>query len=330
MNEIKKNIYDELEKKYVNDIDNINILVSYFEENIIKYILTKQFNFDYGLPLEYKIKVSYEYKYKAIPYLGGDSPLYGSSFSDTILSYVLTYFSYKLLYPKLRLLDIENILNSMDIQLFNSLKKNFKININTIKEYEKNKMHYLNNLNEDFILDDDFLELYIKTCLNKNITYYEKCKNISFTELLLKKNVKNYVGFTGTAYIQLPKEMDVLYIDNIEINKSSVNNKNGIKVSETVEKAVESIILNNRKMLNFYKNKNNKLLINNIFECINNYNVLIDIGAVFINLSNDDFIKKYNEVSDKKKYFVYFNNGIKIYNTITNQYEKESSLNKKK
>ena len=329
MDEIKKNIYNELKKKYVDDIKNINILVSYFEKNIIKYIFTKQFNFDYGLPLEYKIKVPNEYKYKAIPYLGGDAPLYGSSFSDTILSYVLTYFSYKLLYPKLRLLDIENILNSPDIQLFNSLTKNFKININTIDDYKKNKMHYLNNLNENFILDDNFLELYIQSCLNKNITYYEKCKNISFTELLLKKNVNNYVGFTGTAYIQLPKQIDVLYMNNVEIIKSPVSNKNNVEVSKTVEEAVKSIILSDRKMLKFYKNKNNTLLINNIFDCINNYNVLIDIGAVFINLSNDDFIKKYNEVSDKKKYFVYFNNGIKIYNTITNQYEKESSLNKK-
>ena len=44
------------------------------------------------MPEKYNTKLKDNYKYKAIPYSSGDSPNFGSEFSDPILSYVLTYF----------------------------------------------------------------------------------------------------------------------------------------------------------------------------------------------------------------------------------------------
>ena len=69
----------------------------------------------------------------------------------------------------------------------------------------------------------------------------------------------------------------------------------------------------------YYINKSDNY-IEDIFNCLSIYDVLIDIGAVFINYTNDQIKNKYKNLSNRKKYFVYFDNGIKIYNLDIDNY----------
>ena len=67
---------------------------------------------------------------------------------------------------------------------------------------------------------------------------------------------------------------------------------------QNVEEAIRYILLTKTKFEKFYKSKTSDIIAN-IFECIEKYDVLIDIGAIFINYTNDDFIKKYNILLSK-------------------------------
>ena len=134
--------------------------------------------------------------------------------------------------------------------------------------------------------------------------------------LLLYKNVKNLISFTGTAYISLPEDLDIKYNGN-PINYGQINE------FSTIEESIKFIIDNKTEKI--VKN-NSQELINDIFICISNYDVLIDIGAIFINLSNNDFFERYKKVNSNKKYFVYFENSSKILNIETGKYESKLSI----
>ena len=53
-----------------------------------------------------------------------------------------------------------------------------------------------------------------------NLFYNKTTKNISFTDLML---IKNYVAFTGTAYISKIEEMT--YINNTMIERTKIKAK---------------------------------------------------------------------------------------------------------
>jgi hypothetical protein len=320
-------------------IDISNPLFNYFKLNILDYILTKQFNYDYGIPENYPINTAIKDKYKAIPYSGGDNPVYGSDFSDPILTQVLTYFCYyiNLKKNKLRLIDKQNIIvlyekeyiddvyvgeekNEFIQKFLNFFGKDIKDQDKDIEQYLEYKSYYLNNISDTLQIDNDKFELYVTSILNKNNHYYKLCKNISFTELLLHKNVKNIISFTGTAYIQLPQEPDIGYLDDKIVEYGSINS------FDNIEQAIQDIIKNVTKT-NLYAVNRSDSLIDDIFSCISNYDVLIDIGAVFINFTNETFKKRYRDVPNRKKYFVYFENAMVIYNLDTETYESKSVIN---
>ena len=83
--------------------------------------------------------------------------------------------------------------------------------------------------------------------------------------------------------------------------------------------------MNDKKTRFFGVNKTDSL-IDDIFSCIAPYDALIDIGAVFINYTNETFKNRYKEILKRKKYFIYFENSIKIYNLDNNTYELKSSI----
>jgi len=311
-------------------------LIEYFKSNILDYILTKQFNYEYGLPDVYPDNTTPNYMYRAIPYSGGDAPLYGSDFSDPILTYTLTYFCYYLNLERNKLrkidkIDIINIYeqNYKDISLDESsqvefLKKFngfFNKNIIYMKKYFENREIFLNEITcGAFDVDADIFEQNIKQILDKdnNKNYYKQCQNISFNDLLLHKNVKNIVSFTGTAYIELPTESNISYEGGKQIEYGKINHL-------SIEEAIQSIIINPIKTKLYGMNDSDNL-INDIFSCIGNYDVLIDIGAVFINYTNEAFKLEYKKVQNRKKYLVYFENSINIYNMDTNTYESKSAI----
>ena len=77
--------------------NNKNIIIEYIIDKLLPFILTKKYNFHYGIPENYPLNSihSESEKFKAIPYIAVDVPAYGSEFSDTILTIILTYFTYR-------------------------------------------------------------------------------------------------------------------------------------------------------------------------------------------------------------------------------------------
>jgi hypothetical protein len=317
--------------KELNDED-YNKIKFYIKENILNFILTKQFNYDYGIPENYNlIDNKVNYKFKAIPYAGGDNPILGSEFSDPILGYILTYFSYRLLSPNFRLIDKEYIIDMLltdyyqvDIdeqqEIFIIIKSFFKCKITDILDYNVNKLFYLNNIKYDFCIDDKLFERFILSILNLNSNYNKKCLNISFNDLMLYKYVKNFISFTGTAFMRPPINIDISYLNNKFIDYSKINQFDN--VNESIEYIIKDV--NKTKL---FKNVDENL-IENIFLCLHKYEVLIDIGAIFINYNDEMFINRYKNIKRKKKYFVYFDNGIKILNLENNKFEIKDIIKK--
>ena len=337
-----KQIIDKFDKMFPKD--NSIPIMKYIKDNILIFILTKQFNLDYGMPENYNLDSKTIYKFKAIPYSAVDSPIMGSEFSDPILTYILTLFCYKFVKGKYRKIDKDYILeyydnlysqNKNDIRSFTLLKNLFTNNDLTFEytNYKKNKEYYMTIYNDTFNISDEF-DIIIKKILEMNKIYYKKCKNISFNDLLLSRNVKNFICFTGTAYIDPPKGFPddknfelITEVDNEKnISRKIVKIDYYKKNDNTVLDSVKSIIMNRIIMIKMYSNKYSSLLITNIFNCLEKYDVLIDIGGVFTNYNITRFITEYNKTTLRKNYIVYFDNGRKVYNLETKQFETDKSI----
>jgi len=303
-------------------------LIEYIKENILFFILTKQFNFDYGMPDSYSKSISYNYKFKAIPYSAVDNPVMGSEFSDPILTYILTSFCYKIVNNKFRKIDkdyiinyLENICKLSETKIDN-LFDLFLDKPRSFTHYFENRSHFVSKTKEVFELSVENFNIITKEILDINNSYYSECKNISFNDLLLSKNIKNFVCFTGTAYIKPP-------IGNIgELIFESGNEITYTKVTPypNVLDAVMNIICNEEIVKNLYINKNESL-VTDIFCTLDQYDVLIDIGGIFIKYNISLFIDEYRKLEHAKEYIVYFDNGRKIYNLKTNQFTNDQAIN---
>lgn len=303
-------------------------LIEYIKENVLFFILTKQFNFDYGMPDSYSESMSYNYKFKAIPYSAVDNPVMGSEFSDPILTYILTLFCYKIVNNKFRKIDKDYIINYLEsICKLSETKRDDLFNLfldlpRSLKHYFENKLHFVSRAKEVFELSDENFNTITKQILDINNSYYKYCYNISFNDLLLSKNIKNFVCFTGTAYIKPPigNEGDIIFESGNEITYSKV------APYPNVLDAVMNIICNQEIVQNLYINKNESL-ITDIFCTLDKYDVLIDIGGIFIKYNINLFIDEYRKLEHAKEYIVYFDNGRKIYNLKTNQFTNDQSIN---
>ena len=323
-------------------------LSNYFKTVIFGIVFTNQYNYNYGLPETYNNIKDLNYKFKVIPYNGVNSPVYGSEFSDIILSYVLTYITYRLLLKTHRLRKIDklfmmesiiyNIENEIDEEKNMHLFQNmFEEKIpETILKYTNNKMFYDEYINPDCVIElEDFNE-HLIAILEKNIEYSEKCKNISFTDLLLHNNIKNYIAFTGTTYMNLPKDI-ITYKDDKQIEQSKITIQqiiDGVSTifEKTVSETIETIIQDNNinKLFRINNNEHFGNLVEQIFQCLYNYDVLIDIGGYILHLDDNAFIHKYvsdvylknkdnKTVQKPKRYLYYFDNGPKIYDCVENK-----------
>jgi len=318
--------YNELiEKNFSQNKEEIKSLLDYVKQNILYFLLTKQYNFDYGMPEFYYGNIDINYIYKAIPYTAVDNPAMGSEFSDSILTYILTIFCYKIVDGEYRNIDKEFIINyyeqnkdiiqeSKFFELFDEKPLHYDL-------YKKNRDFYKSKSKKKFEIDTDIFDNILKNILNLNDTYYKNCKNISFNDLLLHKNVKNFVSFTGTAYIKPP----IGCITDLNFNKDTYINFSKIPPYSSVLDAVMNIICDETKLKNI--NVNNNLFIEDIFCCLNQYEVLIDIGGIFIKYNINSFIDEYKKLKNFKEHIVYFDNGRKIYNIHTHQFVNDDSIN---
>jgi len=303
-------------------------LIEYIKENVLFFILTKQFNFDYGMPDSYSESMSYNYKFKAIPYSAVDNPVMGSEFSDPILTYILTLFCYKIVDSKFRKIDKDYIINYLEsICKLSETKIDDLFNLfldlpRSLKHYFENKLHFIGKAKEVFKLTDENFNIITKQILDINNSYYSSCKNISFNDLLLSKNIKNFVCFTGTAYIKPPigNERELIFESGNEITYTKV-----VPYPNVLD-AVMNIICNEEIVQNLYINKNDSL-ITDIFCTLDKYDVLIDIGGIFIKYNINLFIDEYRKLEHAKEYIVYFDNGRKIYNLKTNQFTNDQAIN---
>jgi hypothetical protein len=282
------------------------------------------------MPDSYSESISYNYKFKAIPYSAVDNPVMGSEFSDPILTYILTLFCYKIVNNKFRKIDKEYIINYLESTCkLSETKRDDLFNLfldlpRSFKHYSKNKLHFVNKAKEVFELSDENFNIITKQILDINNSYYALCKNISFNDLLLSKNIKNFVCFTGTAYIKPPigNEGDIIFESGNEITYTKIT------PYPNVLDAVMNIICNQEIVQNLYINKNESL-ITDIFCTLDKYDVLIDIGGIFIKYNINLFIDEYRKLEHAKEYIVYFDNGRKIYNLKTNQFTNDQSINQK-
>lgn len=288
------------------DVDIKASMLDYIKKNILTFLLTQQYKVNYGIPDKYYNITNRYYKFKAIPYSAVDNPVMGSEFSDPILTYILTFICYKLMDFRYRDIDNNIILEiheklylkksneENEINLFNLLKNNpIKYEI-----FIRNKEFY-SIFKDKIIITEDNFKIFMKNILNLNNFYYKRSNNISFNDLLLYKNVKNFVSFTGTAYILPPISNDINFQSDY------------IKREINIQEKIIEIINNDNIVQKIYINKNENL-VDDIFSCINNYNVLIDIGAVFVAYSNEKFIERYKQIDNRKKYIIYFDDGIKV------------------
>ena len=303
--------------------------IELYIKSLLPILFTYQYNYNFGLPNSYPDGTPETYKYKAIPYTAGDSPAYKSEFSDPILTYMLTYYSYKILENKYedryyyRKNDIKNFLKKMidnkikidELQKYFT-KDNAPASIGMYLDYSD---YYLSYFNYATKIDELIYNEVVNDILTNLLSYNKSSKNISFTDLLLTRNVKKFVGFTGTAYINdnLPTDIKKsIQFSSKPVVYATIEYKNE---QLTVEHIIKNIIKNNVKNIIHYTNES---IINDIFENINDYQVLIDIGALLINVDINIILEKITEKSKKNiDYIIYFNSsGMQIWSIITNTY----------
>jgi hypothetical protein len=337
--------YDnEINKKFESKHDiKFNNLSYHIKENVLPYIFTNQYNYNYGIPKNYPELIQIDYKFKAIPYNAIDSPSMGSEFSDPILTYFLTYICYNLPLDNNNLILIRDIDKKRYLDLLlkkyidikndkqkknklyeniKSLFKNVPMNINNLLNLN-NKLYFENNF-KDIIEYNSFIPFkdYFKNIEEYLIKYYENANNISFNDLLLHRNVQNFVAFTGTAYIIPPKDYNNKYLNfdynnNNYITRTKIKNINNV-LFDNVEKAIKYII--DKKIDNIYVDNDTTEInfMNTILQCINNYNVLIDIGGIFIKYGINQIIDKLKQNKIDKDYILYFTNDGQIIRNIKN------------
>ncbi len=311
-----KNIFSDISENTIINIPNIYFIKTIFKD-LLPLVLKLKHRLNYGLVNDYN-KETHIYNYIAIPYLALDIPAKtnnsSSEFSNYYIKIMLTYLSYKsknsikfrdldilrfLTYTKNLYVDFINKTKGkvneeqMEfIKYFNQLKTLYDVdnNINNIDIADFNYDNLIKNLkiSKNIKIYNDFIKYYLKINFMEYIKIDKDVLNCSFLDLLSPRFSKYTSGFTGTPYFYLPYENK----DKLEYN---------IKYNEDDNKIISGLT-------NKFEGSD-IFIINNNIEIIdktinNNYDVLIDVGSYFINLSSYEVIKKIQEKS-VKKYFIF-------------------------
>ena len=311
--------------------------------NIIKVLpiyLSKINRKDYGIVSQSQINYSRRIL-TAIPFLFAETPIIDSEFNDIILTLVLTINCYieqkelefynfyqiiKLLNKQLSKLELTDYKNNYIYNfLSNIFKKNdliFDIESFCSNNYVENEINDDTNINNKQSNIDELFEylhkktkgkineilkdfnlkiVFCKEILYEEIYYYEKQDTISGIDIVNSYYFKYLNGFTGT-----PEDKFKFLDDNpLKILPKTVNSIN----------LENSAILNNCKVINYTINKNeiNKYQENYNFinwlitTCnLNLYNVIIDVGAIFINIAEKEIAQIIFDSNKNINRFIYF------------------------
>jgi hypothetical protein len=265
-----------------------------------------------------------------IPFQFSETPILGSEYSDIIINLLLTIRAYiddkKISFYKLvilfkyyinKLAKLKNGLVNKDedyifitnlftkyeigniLYLFNIDIKNIDTLKNTLIEY--GLFDKITEIMKDLII----IIKYCKLFLHKNIYYYKKQETISGVNIVNSNYFKYLNGFTGTP------EDRFKFIDPFEIKPK---NDNSIKLeleAITNNCSVIEYIVNASDISKYSENYDYiDFILNNVTD--KQYNVIIDVGALFI---NRDINIIASLIFDKFRYidrFVFFDKDDKI------------------
>lgn len=309
-------------KTSIENLSNIDKVFSFLDRseilNIGKYIektdFTREDSETYkiyssiykSLPILHKLKIDKNYgvddssnilKY-VIPYAYLRTPLYGSQFSNDIIRVILTiYYIYNCDLERYRKIILNLQYNCIiDNSHQYCFYKYFKRTDN-ISTYLTNP----HNLFTDKIeFNDAMREYLINLIITEGIFYpIQSYSSITFMDILLPTYSFNKTGFSGTITFELPKYP-------VE-NKS---NFTGIVKDEYSTLLVKYAITGCINKVEVIKQNNDDELIKWILGNINNYNVLVDVGAFFkldIYIEIERLLKYLNK---DIKYFIFVSDNI--------------------
>jgi hypothetical protein len=269
---------------------------------------------------------AYNYNEIITPFQYSETPMIGSEYTDIFIIMLLTIKSYytenkisfyklckfmKFIIKKLENINIKKYIDNkyyiISAKLFNKYNLPnilFKFNIQLDNE-NINKL-YTSFISLGFeqsiinILSDiDFIKDYCKYILYDYLYYYKEQLNISGVNLAFSQYFNYLCGFTGTP------EDKFKYIDINPLNILKKNNTSICLEQDAIELNCNILNYNFDYSLlsEFNENYDYKDFILSNITNIDKYNVIIDIGAIFINLS-------YTSLA--KLIFKYFKNILRI------------------
>ena len=279
-NYVVYDISDNIPKKILDDIE--------YAVTISKMGIK---NVTYGMSRKNKNK-----RY-VIPYLRKDTPLEGAVFDSIIITLVMTVIYFQ---------QNQYILENDDLIL---LKNTFDIDFkNFIKFYDIIDNNYyclsINRIYKNIPREEKIkiVKLYIEKYIIRDLYLSTQIKNCSFIDVMNLSDVWG-IGYTGTINMDLP--------ENSKFSKNIIADTDEIL---GVYFALTGLYPNSHN--NIYQYKFNNDITKNIYNLIkdNDYNALIDVGAIFKDYMNDAIVK-YIATFDKyeKKHFIYVDeNDIKM------------------
>jgi len=289
--------------------------------NTIPYILTKIHRKDYGLQEDY-VNSSNKYDLIAIPYLSHNTPSKGSEFVDQNLTIAFTILSYyDNLGTHLRHNEVNLLLKYYD-NLYKQELELLEYNSTSIYKFleevnkEINKINKINKIDVTKIIyginvfDKNDFDKISKTNIGKyNFLYYVLLPKLLIpiyqTNISTIDIINGYIspyrcGFSGTPTVCIPEDITDYKINNIIYNTYD---------DPSICYAIMGLL----------QNSSPNIIINNIIELFNiidQYDVLIDSGAYLISYNINDILNKIGDkIKNIKKYIIFRddNYDIKIY-----------------
>ena len=284
---------------------------------------------DFGFALENNELVT--------PFKYSETPMIGSEFNGIFINMMLTIKAYlydnkinfyklcklmKFIITKLKNINI-NKYKSNEFYKFIEEKFNlynlpnilFKFNIDLTKKNNLNNLKIeINNLGLDSSIDmlshdKDIIIMYCKYILYNNLYYYGKQLNISGIDITFSQFFNFVSGFTGTPEDKF-EYIDLNPLTILRKNPKSIClERDAIKINTSVLNYKFDFNYLNKYTENYdYKN----FVLSNIIN-YTKYNVIIDVGSVFINSTFYELAELFFKFFSHIERFIFINNNDELF-----------------